>query len=261
MQQIDSDPALRYLEGVFPGSVQQPPDIVGLSVFLNDHGAFGLAPFDVPAQVNGGLAVRAVRSEDGHRVHLETVGAGRVVLPLGDGSVRGTWLRLADGVQARAEIVREDGGPCTAVAPWQDRALLALRVRQRGDMHDLAHAAVFTTDLDAAIRYYTETLPFTLTYRKALDAPPINYALVELGTCVVELLEPQASMAEPPAPGLHHIAVHVDDIDMVVDRLRTAGVEFVHDAVGDIPGLFERGARGIFLRGPQGELIELFEVL
>jgi catechol 2,3-dioxygenase-like lactoylglutathione lyase family enzyme len=128
-------------------------------------------------------------------------------------------------------------------------------------MKDLAHIAIASRNNDAAIAFYTETLGFTLKFRRVLAAPHLDYAMVQLGTCTIELLQPLAGPEGGMAPVLHHFALAVEDIDGVVESMRGRGVVFEQDEPMEFPDLFARGAKGIFLRGPNGEAIELFETL
>ena len=87
-------------------------------------------------------------------------------------------------------------------------------------MRDRVHIAILSADNDAAIAFYTEVLGFTVTFRRKLTYPNIDYALVCLGTCVIELLQPLDGSDPEVTYGLHHFAISVRDVDAAVADLR-----------------------------------------
>jgi len=90
---------------------------------------------------------------------------------------------------------------------------------------------------DAAIRFCTETLGFTLMFRGQLPQPQLDYAMVKLGTCVIELLQPLSQSGEGSASVLHHFAIAVHDTDATVSALRAKGVEFDQEIPMAFPDL------------------------
>lgn len=63
----------------------------------------------------------------------------------------------------------------------------------------------------------------------------------------------------PPAankPGIRHLAFVVDDIEAVVARLRARGTELVGELVQ-----FEESWKLVYVRGPEGIIVELAEQL
>ena len=54
--------------------------------------------------------------------------------------------------------------------------------------------------------------------------------------------------------GLHHLGLHVDDLDKAADEMKSTGVEFVVEPHSPRPG-----SKSAFIRTPDGVLIELME--
>ena len=131
----------------------------------------------------------------------------------------------------------------------------------------LAHISVFTTDVEKSVRFYTEKLEFKLIYRTT-DNPggssdgffPVEYALVQHGSCVVELVEPsQHDKVRLSTRGtIDHFALRVRDIDRVFVTLQHRGVQFENAEIGSLPTLFS-SFRAVNIVGPSGEVIEICE--
>jgi len=131
----------------------------------------------------------------------------------------------------------------------------------------LAHIAIQTKDLDASIEFYRKHLDFALAYRTTVAVEggpegffPVQYALVERGSCVLELLQPaDTGMVKPGQEGIvSHFALDVDDLDAVVAKLKEKGLLERNAAPDAFPDLL-KGCRSISVTGPSGERVELFE--
>jgi catechol 2,3-dioxygenase-like lactoylglutathione lyase family enzyme len=111
-------------------------------------------------------------------------------------------------------------------------------------------------DVDAAIKFYTTHLGFTL---ESYPAPPL--ATVTRGNLRLLLSGPESSGRRPlkdgtkPVPGgWNRIELQVADIQAEAARLRAAGVKFRSDDVITGPG----GSQ-IWIVDPSGNLVELFQ--
>ena len=56
-----------------------------------------------------------------------------------------------------------------------------------------------------------------------------------------------------------HIALEVQGIEAMVEKLKSEGIEFETEEVGKTPDFGPNGMKNIFFRGPAGERIELFD--
>ncbi len=127
----------------------------------------------------------------------------------------------------------------------------------------LAHIGIFTQDVDKAKAFYQDVLGFALTNEEALvgDKGTTRLAFLEAGSCIVELIQPAdpSSVADRPAGRVDHVAMAVKGIDEVAERLKTKGIAFDTEEPSSLKIL--GGAKNIFFQGPDGERLELFEVL
>src|SRR6266511_2074626 len=125
------------------------------------------------------------------------------------------------------------------------------------------HVGVAVSDLDAAVALYENTFGMPLSHRETVESQGGEAVLMDVGDGHVELLRPLSpdtavgKFIEQRGEGLHHVAYAVDDIDSVLERLRSAGVELIdHEARIGI-----RGSRVAFLhpRATGKVLTELVE--
>ena len=125
----------------------------------------------------------------------------------------------------------------------------------------LAHIGVMTQDIEKSIRFYTEHLGFEVWQRSESGSreKPNKLALLRLGTCVVELIKlGESDNAIVGKRGsVEHFAIEVKDLESIIADLRAKGIAFLGEMFVD-PDVFG-GVKGVFLSGPSGEAIELFE--
>lgn len=122
----------------------------------------------------------------------------------------------------------------------------------------LAHIGVYVADAEKSKDFYLNTLRFDL---KAENELPNGVKLIfcDAGTCQIELICPPVSMRRPEGV-VSHIAIECKNIEAWVEELRAKGVKFESEQVNVMDGLLG-GAKNIFLNGPDGERIELWEYL
>lgn len=150
---------------------------------------------------------------------------------------------------------------------------------------DVHHMALFVTDLDRSLPFYTDRLGFELVSRSddwggefldvvcgGLENVRINIALVQGGGEIIELIEVIAPESSPndanPLPrGMARIGFEVDDIEATVAELSARGVEFMSEIItvtieappGADPGddAHYEGGRAIMFQDPDGIVLEL----
>lgn len=116
----------------------------------------------------------------------------------------------------------------------------------------LDHAGVHVTDLERSVRFYCDVLG--LFYESRLAIGHEQLVFLRAGEGWVELV---CDGGAPRGVGVvDHVALRVDDIEAVMDRLRGRGVQLL-DAEPITAA--ELGARIAFCLGPDGERIELIQ--
>jgi lactoylglutathione lyase len=114
-------------------------------------------------------------------------------------------------------------------------------------------------DLDAAIRFWTEHFGMKLLRRKDYPEGEFTLAFVGYGDesehTVLELTYNWGRSDYQLGDGFGHVAIGVDDIHAVCERLRAAGVRITRE-----PGPMKHGSTVIaFVQDPNGYKVELIQ--
>jgi methylmalonyl-CoA epimerase len=100
----------------------------------------------------------------------------------------------------------------------------------------LDHVGIAVRELDAALAFYRDTLGLELDAPEEVSSHRVRAHFVRTGDALLELLEstqpdsPIARFVDKRGPGLHHIALRVDDIQAALDHLRARGVRLIDEA-------------------------------
>jgi methylmalonyl-CoA/ethylmalonyl-CoA epimerase len=128
------------------------------------------------------------------------------------------------------------------------------------DVHHIGHAV---SDLDSAIATYQRVLGGRLEHRQTVPDQGVEAATVLVGSDRIELLRPLA--ADTPVgkfianrgPGMHHLAVRVDDIELALAEAAAGGAELI-DTTPRV-GLFGLRVAFIHPHSVEGVLVELVQ--
>lgn len=99
----------------------------------------------------------------------------------------------------------------------------------------LDHVGIAVADADAATAFYRERLGLQVAHVEHVASQQVRAHFLPAGECLLELLEatapgsPIARFLEKRGPGLHHVALAVDDIDGALAELRAAGVRLIDE--------------------------------
>ena len=119
-----------------------------------------------------------------------------------------------------------------------------------------SHINILVDDLDAAHRFYIDTLGFEVLPRP--DFAGFAGAWYRVGSMQLHL----SVVEEMPdlKGGFPHLAFHipVDQFDATVDRLKSSGVDFLSDAFSRED--FGVPVKAIFCKDPSGNPIEFTDV-
>ncbi len=104
------------------------------------------------------------------------------------------------------------------------------------------HVGIAVRSLAETLPFYTEQMGMKLLGRETVERERVHVAMLSAGPSRIELLEPAspdstiARFIERRGPGLHHVAMRVDDLPTVLKRLESTGAKLL--------GMPRRGAGG-----------------
>jgi methylmalonyl-CoA/ethylmalonyl-CoA epimerase len=131
---------------------------------------------------------------------------------------------------------------------------------------ELDHIGVAVSNLQSSIAFYQSVLELSVSWEEVLEQPGVRLAMLPMGpearAAKLELLEaenadsPIAAFIAKFGPGLHHLAMRVDNLEGAIDQLRTKGFEIIGEP--------QRGAgncRFVFMHphSTGGVLLELLQ--
>ncbi len=104
---------------------------------------------------------------------------------------------------------------------------------------EIDHLGIAVRSLDEGLRFYERVLGMAFAQRETIAAERVHVAMLPAGSDPraprIELLEATdaqstiAKFIEKRGPGLHHIALRVDDLLAAIERLKTEGGRLLND--------------------------------
>lgn len=104
---------------------------------------------------------------------------------------------------------------------------------------EIDHLGIAVRSLEEALRFYEGILGIPAAGRETVAAEQVEVAMLPVGAGApatrIELLEPTsgdstiAKFIAKRGPGLHHVALRVDDLSAAAERLRQAGARLLNE--------------------------------
>ncbi|MEM4486589.1 MAG: methylmalonyl-CoA epimerase [Zestosphaera sp.] len=130
----------------------------------------------------------------------------------------------------------------------------------------LDHIGIAVKSLEDSLKFYRDVLGLELEGVEEVPEENVRVAMLRVGDTHIELLQgtsPDSAISkfiEKRGEGIHHIAVGVEDIDRVVEDLKSRGALLTYDKAK----LVSKGSRKINFIHPKstgGVLLEVVERL
>lgn len=103
-------------------------------------------------------------------------------------------------------------------------------------MFTIDHLGIAVKSLVAAKKFY-EDLGMAVMPEETVESEKVRLAMVPVGESRIELLEPTsdesaiAKFLSKRGEGLHHVALHVENLVATVERMKAAGTRFISDEI------------------------------
>jgi methylmalonyl-CoA epimerase len=104
---------------------------------------------------------------------------------------------------------------------------------------EIDHIAIAVSNLEEGLRFYRQLLGMSVNHEETIEAERVNVAMLPTGMAAnsprIELLEPAdgnstiAKFIEKHGPGLHHLALRVDDLAAATERLKVEGARLLNE--------------------------------
>jgi len=102
--------------------------------------------------------------------------------------------------------------------------------------YSIDHLGIAVKSLAQARKFY-ESLGLEIHGEESIETEKVNVAMVPVGESRIELLEatsedsPIAKFIQKRGEGLHHVALHVDNLQEAVNRLKASGARMVSNEI------------------------------
>jgi methylmalonyl-CoA/ethylmalonyl-CoA epimerase len=125
------------------------------------------------------------------------------------------------------------------------------------------HVAVVVADIDEALSFWRDRLGLTLSEVRDVPAQKTSVAFLPAGESQIELVRPAtddsgvARYLTRYGPGMHHVCLVTDDLDGLLQQLKSRGVRLVNE----VPLVNADGHKYAFVHpdSASGVLLELTE--
>ena len=104
---------------------------------------------------------------------------------------------------------------------------------------EIDHIGIAVRSLEEALRFYQRALGFSITGEETIESERVHVAMLPVGNAVsasrIELLQAMdsesavARFIEKRGPGLHHIALRVDELAVIAGRLKDQGCRLLNE--------------------------------
>lgn len=129
----------------------------------------------------------------------------------------------------------------------------------------LDHIGIAVKDLSESLAFYRDVLGLELDVPEDVPSQRVRAHFIRVGEGALELLEPTAAdspiakYVEKRGPGLHHVALRVDDIRAALAHLKARGVRLIDEEPR--PGAHHSLVAFIHPSAAHGVLVELKQLL
>ena len=125
------------------------------------------------------------------------------------------------------------------------------------------HLGIATRGIDEALSFWSDALGLENVHTEVVEDQKVRVAMLPIGESRIELLEPTSEdspiskFLEKRGPGIHHIAIEVEDIEAALAKLRARGVRLIDE----IPRIGAEGCLVAFVHPSSagGVLLELVQ--
>ncbi|MEM1622951.1 MAG: methylmalonyl-CoA epimerase [Sulfolobales archaeon] len=125
------------------------------------------------------------------------------------------------------------------------------------------HVGIAVKNLDEAVKFYRDVLGLELVKIEEVPEEKVRIAMFRVGESYIELLQgtdPESAISkfiEKRGEGIHHLSIHVDDVDAKTEELKSKGVILTYEKPREV----SHGERKINFIHPKSAFGVLLEIM
>lgn len=122
----------------------------------------------------------------------------------------------------------------------------------------IGHIAIQVSDLQEGLNFFRDVLGFKVKFETRFEG--FHIVMLKAGKLEIEMWQAKSDQTALPtaesndAPGVHHLAVNVDNLDLALEDIRALHIPVLQDVY--VP---TRGLREAIIEGPDCLRIQLVE--
>ncbi len=126
------------------------------------------------------------------------------------------------------------------------------------------HIAIAVRDIDSSLNFWRDALGLQVDHIEDVPSQKSRVVFMPVGDSEVELVNPTsedtgvAKFIEERGGGMHHLCFEVDDIEGMLNELKTKGIRLINETALELPG---RKMAFIHPKSTNGVLVELYQII
>ena len=127
----------------------------------------------------------------------------------------------------------------------------------------LNHVAIVVPEIESALSFWRDALGIQVEQVEDVPSQKSQVAFLPLGDSEVELVKPTtedsgvARFLANRGAGMHHLCFEVDDIDGMLEELKSKGIRLIDETAQQLEG---RKVAFIHPKSSNGVLVELYQL-
>jgi len=129
---------------------------------------------------------------------------------------------------------------------------------------NISHVAMVVEDIEASLSFWRDALGIEVSDVKDVPSEGAKIAFLPVGESEIELVQPVKHglgvfrFLKKRGPGMHHICLQVDNIEMMLEELNKKDIRLINNT----PQVNSDGKKYAFIHpySTQGVLVELYEL-
>jgi methylmalonyl-CoA epimerase len=108
---------------------------------------------------------------------------------------------------------------------------------------NINHVGIVVHDIEKSLGFWQDILGINLDYLENVPSLNLDLAFLNIGKTRIELLKPTSTqnneyyeLLQSRGPGFHHICFEVDNIDEMLDKLKSHKLKLKNENVIELPG-------------------------
>ena len=129
---------------------------------------------------------------------------------------------------------------------------------------NINHIGIVVNDIGKSLQFWQDILGIDLEYLESVPSFNVDLAFLPIDKTRIELLKPTSTQSneyyeflQSRGPGFHHICLEVDNINEMLEKLKSHNVKLKNDTAIELPG---RKLAFLEPEGCDGVIIELYEL-